>query len=110
MTPHWTFSAICGNMLRTMSVDAQNGHHAVSVLDLFKSYADRKDRVRAVDGVSFEVQEGEFYTLLGPSGCGKTTTLRCVAGLERTDAGQITIDNKVVSAHQPNTFVPQHKR
>jgi iron(III) transport system ATP-binding protein len=97
-------------MLGTMSVDTQNGRHAVSVTDLFKSYADRKEKVRAVDGVSFEVQEGEFYTLLGPSGCGKTTTLRCVAGLERTDSGQIIIDNKVVSAHQPNTFVPPHKR
>jgi iron(III) transport system ATP-binding protein len=97
-------------MLRTMSVDAQNGHHAVSVLDLCKSYADRKDRVRAVDGVSFQVQEGEFYTLLGPSGCGKTTTLRCVAGLERTDSGQIVIDNRIVSSHQPSIFVPPHKR
>src|SRR5579885_3238866 len=83
---------------------------SVVVTDLFKSYADRKERVRAVDGVSFEVEEGEFYTLLGPSGCGKTTTLRSVAGLERTDSGQIVIDNKVVSSHQPPVFVPPHKR
>ncbi|MBV9120948.1 MAG: ABC transporter ATP-binding protein [Chloroflexi bacterium] len=83
---------------------------AVSVTDLVKIYADRKEGVRAVDGVSFEVREGEFYTLLGPSGCGKTTTLRCVAGLERTDSGTITVDNRVVSSHSPNVFVPPHKR
>jgi multiple sugar transport system ATP-binding protein len=83
---------------------------AVIVTDLFKTYPDRKETVRAVDGVSFEVEEGEFYTLLGPSGCGKTTSLRCVAGLERTDAGQIVVDGRVVSSHQPNVFVPPHKR
>jgi iron(III) transport system ATP-binding protein len=83
---------------------------AVSVEELYKAFADRKEMVRAVDGISFEVEEGEFYTLLGPSGCGKTTTLRCVAGLERTDAGRISIDHKVVSSHQPRVFVPPHKR
>src|SRR5438874_6422432 len=83
---------------------------AVTVNDLYKSYADRKERVRAVDGINFQIQEGEFYTLLGPSGCGKTTTLRCIAGLERTDSGQITIDHHVVSSHQPAVFVPPHKR
>ena len=59
----------------------------------------------AVNGVSFEVEEGRFYTLLGPSGCGKTTTLRTIAGLERTDAGTIRIGNRVVSSHTPPTFV-----
>ena len=36
----------------------------------------------AVGPISFEVMEGEFFSLLGPSGCGKTTTLRCIAGFE----------------------------
>ena len=93
-----------------MATDTQNGHHAVSVTDLFKSFADRKERVHAVDGISFQIEEGEFYTLLGPSGCGKTTTLRCIAGLERTDGGQIIIDGRIVSSHSPNVFVPPHKR
>jgi iron(III) transport system ATP-binding protein len=83
---------------------------ALVVEYLVKVYQDRRDRVRAVDGVSFEVQEGQFYTLLGPSGCGKTTTLRCVAGLERTDAGRIIVDSHVVSSHAPRVFVPPHKR
>ncbi len=83
---------------------------AVLVTELEKSYIDRKEQVKAVNGVSFHIQEGEFYTLLGPSGCGKTTTLRCVAGLERTDSGQIVVDGKVVSSHNPTVFVPPHKR
>lgn len=49
-----------------------------------------------VDGVSFEVQAGELFTLLGPSGCGKTTTLRSVAGLEHPDSGRITLNGDVL--------------
>ncbi len=45
--------------------------------------------VRAVDGVSLEVGEGEFFTLLGPSGCGKTTLLRMIAGFTELDGGEI---------------------
>ena len=51
---------------------------------------------RAVDHISFEVPEGSFFTLLGPSGCGKTTTLRCIAGLERPDSGEVTLGDTVV--------------
>jgi iron(III) transport system ATP-binding protein len=52
--------------------------------------------VRAVDDVSLTIPEGEFVTLLGPSGCGKTTTLNCVAGLERPDAGRIAVGTSVL--------------
>ena len=45
--------------------------------------------VRAVDGVSFEIHRGEFFSLLGPSGCGKTTLLRILAGFELPTAGEI---------------------
>ncbi len=48
--------------------------------------------VKAVDCMDLRIAEGEFLTLLGPSGCGKTTTLRCLAGLEEPDAGEIHID------------------
>ncbi len=55
------------------------------------------DAETAVCEVGLKVAQGEFVTLLGPSGCGKTTTLRCIAGLERPDAGEIRIDGKVVA-------------
>ena len=53
-------------------------------------------RVFAVHDVSFEVKEGEMFTLLGPSGCGKTTTLRSIAGLEKPDSGRIQVGDTVM--------------
>ena len=46
----------------------------------------------ALDGVSAQIREGEFFSLLGPSGCGKTTLLRLIAGFEQPTKGNITID------------------
>jgi iron(III) transport system ATP-binding protein len=83
---------------------------SLGVEGLGKRYPGAEDGARAVNGVSFEVEEGKFYTLLGPSGCGKTTTLRCVAGLERTDSGTIYLGGTVVSSHQPNTFIRPDER
>ena len=61
-----------------------------------------------MDGVSFEVKQGEFYMLLGPSGCGKTTTLRCVAGLEQADSGEIIIGGQLVSSR--SISIPPEQR
>jgi iron(III) transport system ATP-binding protein len=57
-----------------------------------------EDRVFAVNGISFDVADGELFTLLGPSGCGKTTTLRATAGLERPDSGTIEVGGRVLFA------------
>nr|WP_274636527.1 ABC transporter ATP-binding protein [Microbacterium bovistercoris] len=62
----------------------------------------------AVDGVAFDIREGEFVTLLGPSGCGKTTTLRCVAGLHRISSGAIRIDGSLMADRR--THVRPEKR
>src|ERR1700716_3424591 len=50
--------------------------------------------VSAVQAVSLDVFEGEFFALLGPSGCGKTTLLRLLAGLETPDAGRVLLDGQ----------------
>jgi len=62
----------------------------IEIKDLYKSFK----KVVAVNHIQLEVNEGELLTLLGPSGCGKTTTLRCIAGLERPEGGDIIIDGK----------------
>src|SRR6266487_2890219 len=64
----------------------------------------------AVDGVSFEVEEGALFTLLGPSGCGKTTTLRSIAGLERPTAGDIEVAGRTVYSSAKGIFVAPNKR
>src|SRR2546427_367509 len=55
----------------------------------------------AVTELDLEVQDKEFVVLLGPSGCGKTTTLRCVAGLESADEGEIYIGDRLVNDLDP---------
>src|SRR4026207_2347830 len=77
----------------------------ISVRNLRKIYKSGTDAVRAVDGVSVDVGEREFFVLLGLSGSGKTTLLRCVAGLERPDSGEIAISNTLVSSSERNFFI-----
>ena len=67
-------------------------------------------KARAVDGVTFSVGKGEMVTLLGPSGCGKSTTLRCVAGLESIDGGEIVMAGQIVSSAPRNISIPPERR
>jgi spermidine/putrescine transport system ATP-binding protein len=57
--------------------------------------------VVAVDAVSLQIYDGEFFSLLGPSGCGKTTTLRMIAGFEHPSAGEIYIHGKPMGLTPP---------
>ena len=82
---------------------------AVRVENMEKRYATDEGAVNAVRGVSFDVEDGQFFTLLGPSGCGKSTTLRCIAGLEKADGGEIAIGDMVVVS-QSGAQVPAHQR
>ncbi len=66
--------------------------------------------VAAVNQIYLQVADGEFVTLLGPSGCGKTTTLRCIAGLDVPDQGQIQIGSEVVNDAARQWVVPAHRR
>ena len=86
----------------------------LTVRDLVKTFAPRSrseaSPVAAVDGVSVDVRAGEFFTLLGPSGCGKTTTLRCIAGLERPDSGDVVVGDRVLFSSHRGIDVPAHER
>ena len=80
---------------------------------LTKSFPARRrdeDRVLAVNDVSLDVEDGDFFTLLGPSGCGKTTTLRCVAGLETPDAGEIAVGERVFFSSRSNIRAAANER
>ena len=83
----------------------------IEVKSLVKIFADGDNAgVRAVNDISFTVEDGRFYTLLGPSGCGKTTTLRCIAGLEKANEGEILVAGKKVFSAGDGTFVPAYRR
>lgn len=73
---------------------------SVDIKNTVKMYGDFK----AIDDVSIEIKEGEFFTLLGPSGCGKTTLLRMIAGFNSIEAGEILFDGEVINNK------PAHKR
>lgn len=82
----------------------------VKVKNLFKTFETDRGGVKAVQDVSFEVEKGSFFTLLGPSGCGKSTTLRCIAGLEKPEAGEILIGDQPMFSSEKGINVPPNKR
>ena len=82
----------------------------LEVKNLEKVYRTSRGAVAAVKEISFHIGTGDFVTLLGPSGCGKTTTLRCVAGLEVPDGGEISIGDQVVFSRSKNVILPTEKR
>jgi len=75
-----------------------------------KNLTKRFGKVVALDNVSLVIEPGTFVTLLGPSGCGKTTLLRCVAGLEDPDGGEIYIGDKLVFSYDKGISLPPGKR
>jgi putative spermidine/putrescine transport system ATP-binding protein len=68
---------------------------------LFKDVSRHFKDVRAVDGVTLEIRDGEFFSMLGPSGSGKTTCLRMIAGFDRPTAGEIFLYGQDVSNLPP---------
>ena len=71
----------------------------VSIRNVSKKFA---GGVIAVDNVSFDIAQNEFFALLGPSGCGKTTLLRMISGLETPTSGQIIIGGEDMALTPPN--------
>lgn len=60
---------------------------AVSIVNVVKNFS----ALRALDGISLDIAEGEFFGLLGPNGAGKTTLISCLAGLARPDSGSLSV-------------------
>jgi len=83
----------------------------LTVENLFKQYvSDDGTPGGGVFGASFDIAEGELFTLLGPSGCGKTTTLRSIAGLEKPEGGRITLAGRAIYDAAQGLNIPMYQR
>jgi iron(III) transport system ATP-binding protein len=79
--------------------------------DYHRGRKNRGERDRpALNGVSLTIEDGDFFTLLGPSGCGKTTLLRCLAGLEVPDGGEIRLGGTLLFSSSARVNVPPNRR
>ncbi|PZG13539.1 ABC transporter ATP-binding protein [Nonomuraea aridisoli] len=78
------------------------GLSAIELEDVVKEYLSHGEVVQAVKGVTLDIAEGEFFSLLGPSGCGKTTTMRMVAGFEQPTKGLVRLHGQDVTNVPPN--------
>ena len=71
----------------------------LSADDVHHTYSPGKpEEHRALGGISFSVDEGEFVSIVGPSGCGKTTLMRCLSGLMQPTAGTVSMEGRTISA------------
>jgi spermidine/putrescine transport system ATP-binding protein len=78
--------------------------NAIEARNVIKAFGQGDAMVRALNDVSVEIRQGEFFTLLGPSGCGKTTLLRLIAGFEMPTDGLILLEGQDI------TYLPPNKR
>src|SRR5579862_7101205 len=88
----------------------QSSEPRISINGVTKVYRTRRGNFTALDNVSLDVGAGEIVVLLGPSGCGKTTLLRCVAGLDRPDEGEINIRGELAFSSSRNIWLPPERR
>jgi iron(III) transport system ATP-binding protein len=87
-----------------VTLSTEEDSEALVVRSLSKSFG----ACSVLKGVELDVPKGSVVALLGPSGCGKTTLLRCIAGLERPDSGEVRVANSIHSG--PGRFVPPEER
>lgn len=66
---------------------------------------DRKENVKVLDGINLNVKKGSFVSIVGPSGCGKSTLLYLIAGLDKSDSGEIRVDGNLVTKPGPERVV-----
>src|ERR671926_1172802 len=82
----------------------------ISIRRLHKRFNVSDGTIAAVKSLDLQVADGEFFVIVGPSGSGKTPLLRCIAGLESPDGGEITIAGQVVSSDNPPAWIPPQRR
>jgi NitT/TauT family transport system ATP-binding protein len=85
-----------GRMMATATTSARGG--ALRIEHAGKTYDPEGERVVALDDVSFETMPGEFCVVVGPSGCGKTTLLNAIAGFDQLTAGEIYLDDDLLTS------------
>ncbi len=74
----------------------------IEVKNVVKEYSSKGAlTTRALDGISFEIEKGEFAVIVGPSGAGKTTVLNMLGGMDTITSGEIIVDGEAVSAYSP---------
>ena len=81
----------------------------VSLQDVKKTYGVGEATIHAADGVSFEIEKGEFAVIVGPSGAGKTTVLNILGGMDRASSGHVWVDGRDVAQFSPRQLT-QYRR
>lgn len=81
----------------------------VSLQDVKKTYGMGEATIHAADGVSFEIEKGEFAVIVGPSGAGKTTVLNILGGMDRASSGHVWVDGRDVAQFSPRQLT-QYRR
>lgn len=78
----------------------------LTIKNVCKTFKDEKHKaVEALQDITFNLQKGEFISIVGPSGCGKSTILRIISGLDKADTGEIIFENKI---NNNTGFIFQH--
>ena len=71
--------------------------HVLSIKNVEKYYGSKSSLTKALDGISFNVDRGEFVAIMGASGSGKTTLLNCISTIDRVTAGEIYLEDTNVT-------------
>ena len=69
----------------------------LKIENIEKYYGSKSNITKAVDGISFSVEKGEFVAIMGASGSGKTTLLNCISTIDRVTSGKITLEGKDIT-------------